>query len=96
MTEIIDFTKETMKRETSSENIVTLKDGSTWFKYSMQYNFDCKEGEGVPEYILKSQQVVFPNVRIYDVEFFAQNDEEARQRVEAIKLNAKLIGRILE
>lgn len=96
MSNIIDFGIEKVKKETDAQYILKMPDGSIWYKFTASYDFSCSQGSGVPEYILNS----LPSgtnfaVDTYSIEFWAQSEEEALRRIEAIKQTLQYTGRFI-
>ena len=91
MDEIIDLSKKRMERDTSLENKVTCDDGSMWFKYFAEFEFDCAQGDIAP--IIEG--AIYPKTKRYMIEFWAQDDEEAKERVEAMRSTMVFGGRLL-
>lgn len=97
MGDIIDFKTALMEKETSSQFKLVAPDGSVWFKYTAEYEFDCDKGNfGLPEYILNNPNCIFPEIKKYEIGFWALNDEDAANRVLQMRLSLKLNGRLLD
>lgn len=96
---IINFETFKILKDTDPDQTFVAPDGSRWFKYFFNYDFDCREGGfGVSEHILNNPNIIFPDkdkIKQYEVYFWAQNDKEAEERMEAIKKTATWGGRIL-
>jgi hypothetical protein len=85
MSEIIDFKEALIVKETNPDYIITAPDGSKWYKFTAKYEFECSQGWGLPKSMLDNLEGVTPNVSEYGIDIWAQSEEEALKRVEAIK-----------
>ena len=95
MTDIIDFKNAKTLKDTDNDQTFVAPDGSRWFKYSITYEFDCNAGGvGLPEHILNNPAVVLPDIKQYLFNIWAQNEEEAKARLQAIKDKAEFGGQI--
>jgi len=95
MAYIHDFNHEKKKSDTDSDCYIKDEDGYEYFIYQAEYVFDDGIDRGLPEELLQSDNVVIPSKKSFSIEFLARNDEEAEQRIKAMRESLELNGQIL-
>lgn len=86
MTDIIDFNTEKQRREDCLK--LVMPNGTIWYKYSLEYEYDCPSGGGLTEQFLTALDaagVSWPTQKTYAFEIWATNDDEAIHRAQRIK-----------
>lgn len=77
---------------------LTMPDGSKWYMFTAEYKFECQEGGGLPEDMLRAleKQNVIWQEKTYSIDFWAQSQEEAEERIEAMKATLEYAGQLVD
>ncbi len=96
MSNIIDFTQEKDKKEIDAQYRMVMPDGSKWYKFFAEYDYQSNAGGGLPESILQaldSAGAQFHSGK-FEITFWAQSMEDAENRVKSMREGLALGGQL--